>query len=93
MMDTPTALISDSFIIEERASDILADALNGISMSQLYLVVVGIKSEHGTGELPRLDIIQLRTKEGIYTFKVQQIFFESIHMLNELIGHCSNFPQ
>jgi hypothetical protein len=91
MMDTPTALISDSFIIEERASDILADGLNGISMSQLYLVVVGIKSEHCTGELPRLDIIQLRTKE--FTLKVQQIFFESIHMLNELIGHHSDFPQ
>ncbi|KAJ6489576.1 hypothetical protein C8R47DRAFT_1124811 [Mycena vitilis] len=66
----PTALISDSLIIEEKANEILADALNGISLSQLYLVAVCIKTEQRMGERPRVDIIQLRTKEGIYTFKV-----------------------
>ncbi|KAJ6557976.1 hypothetical protein B0H19DRAFT_1291330 [Mycena capillaripes] len=69
-VDVCATLSSDSFLIEEKASEILADALNGISLSQLYLVAVCIKATQSTGERPHIDIIQLRTKEGIYSFKV-----------------------
>ncbi|KAJ7754699.1 hypothetical protein DFH07DRAFT_959733 [Mycena maculata] len=66
----PTALITDSILIEDQASEILADTLTGISQSQLYLVAIGIKAEQCPGKPSCLDDIQLRTKEGIYTFKV-----------------------
>ncbi|KAJ6490305.1 hypothetical protein C8R47DRAFT_1273319 [Mycena vitilis] len=69
----PTALISDSFSIEQKASEILADALHGISLSQLYLVAVSIKTEQRTNQPLRVDIIQLRTKESVYAFKVSAL--------------------
>ena len=72
-MDITTALASDSPTIEDKASEILDDTLSGISTSKLSLVVVSIKSEQRLGESPRVDMVQLRTKDGIYIFTVQDI--------------------
>ncbi|KAJ7159340.1 hypothetical protein C8R43DRAFT_948269 [Mycena crocata] len=69
-VDIPTVLVSDSLLIEEGASDILADVLNSICASQLYLVAIGIKTEQLPGKPLCVDVIQLRTKQGIYCFEV-----------------------
>ncbi|KAJ7151286.1 hypothetical protein C8R43DRAFT_951101 [Mycena crocata] len=76
-MTVPVALITDPILIDDSASDILADALNSISSSQLSLVAVSIKTEQSAGKPPRLDVIQLRTREGIYCFKVSAFTFRS----------------
>jgi hypothetical protein len=66
----PSAAISDPVAIEDSASDIRADANIAISSSQLFLVVLAIRTEQPTGESVRLKRIQLRMKHRIYIFDV-----------------------
>lgn len=73
--ETPTTIVSDSSNIEDAASEVLGDVLNvPSSFSQLHLVALAIKTEQRAGESPRLDIIQLRTKDKIYIFKARAMF-------------------
>jgi hypothetical protein len=69
--ETPTIIPSDSIDIEEAASDLLEDfTAFPLPSSQLHLVVLAVKTEQLPGQSPRLDIIQLRTKNKIHIFKV-----------------------
>ena len=65
------AALSDSMAIEEISNDILRDAQATDSSSQLYLVALGIKTEQLSGQKPRIDIVELRTKDKINLFKAQ----------------------
>ncbi|KAJ7889507.1 hypothetical protein B0H14DRAFT_3709849 [Mycena olivaceomarginata] len=65
-----TVSISDSMGIESMSNDILIDVGAADLSSQLYLVALAIKTEQLPGERVRLDVIQLRTKDKIYVFKV-----------------------
>jgi hypothetical protein len=56
--------------IESMSNDILIDVGAADLSSQLYLVALAIKTEQLPGERVRLDVIQLRTKDKIYVFKV-----------------------
>ncbi|KAJ7823132.1 hypothetical protein B0H14DRAFT_3146115 [Mycena olivaceomarginata] len=56
-------------IIEERANDILIDVANEAPHSPLYIIAAAIKVEQQPGKAPRLDLIQLRTRNQIYVFK------------------------
>jgi hypothetical protein len=70
--ETPTTVVSDSIDIEEVASDLLEHFMAvPLPSSQLHLVALAVKMEQRPGESPRLDIIQLRTRDKIHIFKVQ----------------------
>ncbi|KAJ7846209.1 hypothetical protein B0H14DRAFT_3681514 [Mycena olivaceomarginata] len=72
--ETPTIIASDSIDIEEAASDLLEDfTAVPLPSSQLHLVVLAVKTEQLPGQSPRLDIIQLRTKNKIHIFKVTDL--------------------
>lgn len=73
--DIPTAVLSDSILIEAAANDVLGQVLNESTLAQLHVVAVDIKVEERPGEPPRLDVIQLRTKDNIYVFQVRAISF------------------
>jgi hypothetical protein len=60
--------------IAEITNDILGDVLAAASMSQLYIIAVSVKTVQQAGESPRLDIIQIRTRDNIYALKVRTIF-------------------
>ena len=64
------AIVSDSIAIDQLANDIVADVIAAASTSQLFLVALAIKTERRVGEPASLHIIQLRTKDRIYIFKV-----------------------
>lgn len=59
-------------VIEEWAADLLAEILTRIHASppELYLIAFAIKTEQRPGELPRVHMIQLRTPDKIFVFKV-----------------------
>ncbi|KAJ6482041.1 hypothetical protein C8R47DRAFT_1283386 [Mycena vitilis] len=69
-----TVIVSDSVDIENAASDVLEDLVNvSSSSSPLYLVAIAIKTDQHPGEPVRLDIIQLRTQDKIYVFRVSNL--------------------
>ncbi|KAJ7673572.1 hypothetical protein B0H14DRAFT_3687689 [Mycena olivaceomarginata] len=84
-----TVSISDSMDIESMSNDILIDVGAADLSSQLYLVALAIKTEQLPGERVRLDIIQLRTKDKIYVFKVTALTSRS-HVLPSLRAILTN---
>ncbi|KAJ7797938.1 hypothetical protein B0H14DRAFT_2618393 [Mycena olivaceomarginata] len=69
-LDIPTVSISDSMEIEAAAHRILQDFWDHSSQSQLYLIALAIKAEHHSGATPHLHVIQCRTRNKSYSFKV-----------------------
>lgn len=73
--NVPTAAFSDSVAIEQISNDIIADVMAAASSSSpLSLIAIAIKTEQRAGEPPRLNVIQLRTKDKIFFFKVRSAF-------------------
>ncbi|KAJ7734018.1 hypothetical protein DFH07DRAFT_944774 [Mycena maculata] len=83
------ATLCESVEISNSASDILQDIIAPTVSSQLLLVAVAIKAEQRIGKPPRLDIIQLRTKDRIYVFKVTALNSRS-HVLPSLVAIFTN---
>ncbi|KAJ6610745.1 hypothetical protein B0H10DRAFT_2224787 [Mycena sp. CBHHK59/15] len=67
-----TFFVSDSMEMEAAAHEILQD-FGHPTQSQLYLVALAINAEHCPGEPPRLHIIQFRTQNKVYVFKVSSL--------------------
>ena len=65
-------MTSDSVEIQGFAHDIVQDFMR-CSPSELYAIALAIKAEVRPGEPPRLDIIQIRTHNKVYIFKVRCI--------------------
>lgn len=82
----PTVTTSDSMIIEDLASDILAETGAATSSSQLFPIALAIKTEEDGGAPVRLKTIQLRTKNKLYIFDVKLIF--STGMCIEVLHSC-----
>jgi hypothetical protein len=70
-LDILTVSISDSMEIEAAAHEILQDFWDHSSQSQLYLIALAIKAEDHSSATPHLYVIQCRTRNKIYSFKVQ----------------------
>ncbi|KAJ7789272.1 hypothetical protein B0H14DRAFT_3162135 [Mycena olivaceomarginata] len=70
-LDIPTVSISDSMEIEVAAHEILQDFWDHSFQSQLYLITLAIKAEHRSGATPHLHVIQCRTRNKSYSFKVR----------------------
>ncbi|KAJ7847219.1 hypothetical protein B0H14DRAFT_3138560 [Mycena olivaceomarginata] len=88
-LDIPTVSISDSMEIEAAAHEILQDFWNHSSQSQLYLIALAIKAEHRSGATPHLHVIQCRTRNKSYSFKVTGLTSPS-HILPSLRAILTN---
>lgn len=66
----PAIFISDSMEIKDTASNILENVMAQTSSSQLPIIALAIKTRKMPGESPRLQIIQLRTKDKNIVFEV-----------------------
>ncbi|KAJ6557626.1 hypothetical protein B0H19DRAFT_1376305 [Mycena capillaripes] len=76
-------------IIEDLASDILAETGAITSSSQLFPIALAIKTEEDAGPPIRLKTIQLRTKDKIYVFDVAALTSPS-HLLPSLRAILTN---
>ncbi|KAJ7141481.1 hypothetical protein C8R44DRAFT_727065 [Mycena epipterygia] len=88
-LDIAVASCSDSMTIEKLSSDILVDFASAQSSSQLYLLALAIKTEQKPGDPTSLHIIQLRTNDNIYIFKVPALTSRS-HILPSLRAILTN---
>ncbi|KAJ6470658.1 hypothetical protein C8R47DRAFT_1148854 [Mycena vitilis] len=71
--DIPAVSVSDSMDMEAAANEILQDFFAHSRESQLYLIVLAIKAENPPGKAAHLHVIQFRTRNKIYSFKVSTL--------------------